>query len=168
MIRFLSVLIRNEQSVIDDLKMPILTKMTSKCSADVNNELLLKPIVAGTSKLYHTRDRVVDELKMELKKLDRKIKHDLIDHNSLMSKQEERELKKQFDELEDCMKGLKKQLDDVKEKCKVVKKIFKHNMKVAKKKKTDDYKKEVLVDFMIILRMIKKSEESILFILQHY
>lgn len=94
MIRFLSVLVRNEQSMIDDLKMPIMLVIHEKCSKNLVKELEIKPIVIRTAKLYDTRDSKVEELKNELKKIEKKIKRDLIEHNSIMSKQEEKELKK--------------------------------------------------------------------------
>lgn len=86
LIRLLSVMIRNEQSMIDDLQMPIMVPITQNCSASLIKELELKPIVAATSKLYYQRDKIVDSLKLQLKKLEKKIKVELVEHNSQMGK----------------------------------------------------------------------------------
>ena len=65
------------------------------------------------------------------------------------------------------MKILKKDLDKIKEKCKYVTKTMKSNIKLERKKKPQQ-KKEILVEFIIIMRMIKRAEEHTLIILEQY
>jgi hypothetical protein len=65
------------------------------------------------------------------------------------------------------MKKLKINLDTISEKSKILKKNIDANLKSAKKQ-SSDIKNELLVDFLIILRMIKKTEECIMLILRKF
>ena len=168
MIRVLMVILQYEENIINALKIPNLNRISEKIDKDVLKETGLFGLDITTNKLYEARNRKVAQIRNELNKIENQVKVELIERRSNHSKPEEKELRKQFHDLEQDMEKLKKNLGKMRDNSKIIVKNLKGNIKKSKKKTKNEKRVEVFNDYINILRRVQEFELEIIKLLDKY